>query len=106
MKEQIEQMKSELRNLRLQVSAPVPEQTKDLSLVGLIPKFSGSDKAVSVKYFFDTVESTAAIGNWSDSDKIPTIKLYTFKEIFISIQPIITSKRIKISNVYTWKVNL
>lgn len=70
LKEQIEQMQTELRNLRVQVSAPVPQQTKDLSLLGLIPKRSGSDKAVSVKDFFDTVESTAGIGNWSDSDKI------------------------------------
>jgi hypothetical protein len=63
LKEQIEQMQTELRNLRVQVSAPLSQQTKDLSLVGLIPKWSGSDKAVSVKDFFDTVESTAGIGN-------------------------------------------
>ena len=68
LKEQIEQMQTELRNLRVKDSAPVLQQTKDLSLVGLIPKWSWSDKAVSVKDFFDTEESNAGIGNWSDTD--------------------------------------
>jgi hypothetical protein len=99
-------MQTELRNLRVEVSAPDPQQTNNLSLVGLIPKWSGADKAVSVKDFFDKVESIAGIGNWSDSDKIPTIKLCNFKEIFVSILPSITSKRIKISNVFTRIVNV
>jgi hypothetical protein len=99
-------MHTGLRNFRVELSASVPQQTKDLSLVGLIPKWSGSDKVVSVKGFFDTVESTAGIGNWSDSDKITTIKLCTFKEIFVSILPFITSNSIKNSNMYTQKVNV
>jgi hypothetical protein len=72
-------MHTGLRNFRVEVSAPVPQQSKYLSLVGLIPKWAESDKAVSVKDFFDTVEATAGIGNWSESDKIPTIKMCNFK---------------------------
>jgi hypothetical protein len=70
LKQQIEHLQTELGNLRVQVSSQVPQQTKDLSLLGLLPKWPGTDKAVSVKDYFDTVESTARIGNWSDPDKI------------------------------------
>jgi hypothetical protein len=39
-------------------------------LINFIPKWSGTDKAVNVKDFFDSVESSAKVGNWTDTDKI------------------------------------
>ena len=45
LKQQTEQLQTELGNLRVQVSSQVPQQTKDLSLLGLVPKWSGTDKA-------------------------------------------------------------
>jgi len=53
---------------------------KDLSLVSLIPKWSGTEKSVSVKEFFELVESSAKIGNWSESDKIQ-ITVLKFTEV-------------------------
>jgi hypothetical protein len=44
--------------------------TKDLSLVGLIPKWSGTEKAAPLSEFFEAIEGTARLGNWSDADKI------------------------------------
>jgi hypothetical protein len=44
--------------------------SKDLSLVALIPKWSGNEAAVPQNEFMDAMEGSARIGNWSDSDKI------------------------------------
>ena len=48
-----------------------------MSLVALLPKLAGTDKATPLKEFFDTIESTARIGNWSNEDmvRIATLKL-------------------------------
>jgi hypothetical protein len=59
-----------LRNLSTQVRSQRNSNMKDLSLISLIPKWSGTDKAISIHEFFDAVESTARTGNWRDSDKI------------------------------------
>ena len=70
LKQQVEVLQRELGNLRLQVTSQSPVQSKDLSLINLIPKWSGTDKAVNVRDFFDSVESSAKVGNWTDIDKI------------------------------------
>jgi hypothetical protein len=59
---------------------------KDLSLNSLVPKWSGTEKSVSVKEFFESVESTAEIGNWSDSDRkqITILKLTEAARAFYS----------------------
>jgi hypothetical protein len=44
--------------------------SKDLSLVALIPKWSGNEAAVPLNEFMDAIEGSARIGNWSDADKI------------------------------------
>ena len=51
--------------------------TKDLSLVSLITKWAGSDKAVPLHEFFVAIEGSARVGNWSEQDKIQvaTLKL-------------------------------
>jgi hypothetical protein len=41
-----------------------------MSLVGLIPKWPGTEKATPLAEFFEAIEGTARIGNWSDADKI------------------------------------
>jgi hypothetical protein len=62
--QQMARLQSEVQNLQaqLQVRPPV---TKELSLVALAPKWAGTDKAVPLNEFFETIESTARIGNWS-----------------------------------------
>ena len=48
-----------------------------MSLVALVRKWSGTDKAVPLREFFETIESTGKIGNWTHEDmvKIATLKL-------------------------------
>ena len=41
---------------------------KDLSLVSLVPKWSGGESAPPIQEFFDTIEGSAVIGNWTQAD--------------------------------------
>jgi len=41
---------------------------KDLSLVSLVPKWSGGESATAIHEFFDTIEVSAAIGNSTKVD--------------------------------------
>jgi len=41
---------------------------KDLSLVSLVPRWSGGESAPPIQEFFDTIEGSAAIGNWTQAD--------------------------------------
>jgi hypothetical protein len=52
------------------LQARLQKTTKDLSLVSLIPKCSGNTKSGPFHEFLCTVESTAAVGNWSDEDMV------------------------------------
>jgi hypothetical protein len=38
--------------------------------VSLIPKWAGNDKAVPLQEFFNAIEGSAMMENWSDFDKI------------------------------------
>jgi hypothetical protein len=52
----VENLQAEVRNLRAHVSSSKPTTAKDLSLVSLLPKWSGTEKSVSVEEFFESVE--------------------------------------------------
>jgi hypothetical protein len=85
----VENLQAEISNLRAQVSSGRPTAPKDFSLISLIPKWSGTEKSVSVKEFFDSVESSAKIRNWSDFDKvqITALKLTEVAKAFYSSNP-------------------
>jgi len=82
----VENLQAEISNLRAQVSSGRPTAPKDLSLISLIPKWSRTEKSVSVKEFFESVESSAIIGNWSQFDKIQitVLKLTEIAKAFYS----------------------
>jgi hypothetical protein len=48
-----------------------------LSLVSIVPKWAGRDKAIPLHHFFEAIDSAARIGNWTDPDRlqIAVIKL-------------------------------
>jgi hypothetical protein len=85
----VESLQAEVRSLRAQVSSSRPTTAKDLSLVSLIPKWSGTEKSVSVEEFFESVESSAKIGCWSDQDKIQIsiLKISEVAKAFYSSSP-------------------
>ena len=43
---------------------------KDLSLITLVPKWTGTDAAVTLEEFISSVESSARLGRWEESDKV------------------------------------
>lgn len=59
----------EVEKLQSQLKSRSPV-TKDLSLVVFVPKFSDNDKAVPLHEYFEILEITARIGNWSPDDMI------------------------------------
>jgi hypothetical protein len=67
--QQMERLQQQLQNLHAQLQLRQPA-TKDLSLVSLIPKWAGNEKAAPLQEFFNAIEGSAKVGNWSDADKI------------------------------------
>jgi hypothetical protein len=64
------QSKNDIRSLRERLSTAMPTVHKDLSLNSLVPKWSGSETAVPLEEFFLSIEGSAQIGHWEESDKI------------------------------------
>ena len=62
---------------------------KDLSRVSLVPKWSGGDSAPPIQEFFDTIEGSAAIGNWTQADmkQVCALKLTDAARAFYSATP-------------------
>jgi hypothetical protein len=67
--QQMARLQLEVQSLQSQLQAR-PTVTKDLSLVSLIPKWAGNDKAIPIHDFFEAIEGSARVGNWSEADKI------------------------------------
>jgi len=74
---ELEQSKAEIVRLRERTSMGLPTVHKDLSLISLIPKWSGSESAVPLEEFLASVDSVARIGNWDQRDclEIAALKL-------------------------------
>ena len=45
-----------------------PTVHKDLSLVSLVPEWSGAESAISLEEFFSSIEGSANIGHWAEAD--------------------------------------
>jgi hypothetical protein len=52
------------------MSLGVPTIHKDLSLVALIPKWSGQESTVTLEEFLSSIESSARLGRWEDADRV------------------------------------
>ena len=71
-KDEILRAKTEIQRLRECISnMSVGSQIvhKDLSLVTLVPKWSGTDAPVTLEEYLSSIVSAAKIGPWSDPDK-------------------------------------
>jgi len=58
---ELEQSRAEIVRLRERMSTGLPTVHKDLSLISLIPKWSGSESAVPLEEFLTCVDSAARI---------------------------------------------
>ena len=77
LQQELEESKSEIQRLRERMSLGAPTVQKDLSLISLIPRWSGSDSTNSLEEFILTLEVSAHIGRWElkDTVEIAALKL-------------------------------
>ena len=66
---ELQETKAELRQLRERVSAGTQTVHKDLSLVSLVPKWSGSESGIPLEEFLSSIEGAAQVGLWDNSDR-------------------------------------
>ena len=60
----------EIERLKERVSTSLtPIVHKDLLLIRVIPKWSGSDDTVTLKEFLESIESSGRIGRWTENDQ-------------------------------------
>jgi hypothetical protein len=72
--QQLSKLQLEVQNLQAQLQAK-SLVTKDVSVVSLVPKWTGTDKGIPLNEFLEAVERAAWIGNWSDKDKVQVVIL-------------------------------
>ena len=65
---ELEESKQEIRRLRERLSLGTLTVHKDMSLVSLVPKWSGTETAVSLDEFFASIDGATQIGLWEQSD--------------------------------------
>jgi hypothetical protein len=65
---ELEQARQEVARLRERLTTGLPAVHKDLSLISLVPKWSGANAIVPLEEFLASVEGAAKIGNWNSND--------------------------------------
>jgi len=75
LQQELEESKSEIQRLKERMSLGTPTVHKDLSLILLIPKWSGSDSTNSLVEFISTLEASARIGKWEPENTVEIITL-------------------------------
>jgi len=84
LQQEIEDSRSEIQRLRERMSLGAPTVHKDLSLISLIPRWSGSASTNSLEEFISTLEASARIGRWEPKDavEIAALKLEISARVF------------------------
>ena len=67
---ELEESKAVIQRPKERLSGGPPTVHKDLSLVSLVPKWSGLNSAVPIKEFFASIEGAAQIGKWERPDQV------------------------------------
>jgi len=67
---ELSETRNEVQRLKERMSLGAPTVHKDLSLISLVPKWSGQDSTVTLEEFFESIEASARIGRWEQIDQI------------------------------------
>jgi len=67
---ELAETKIELQQLRERMFTATPTIHKDLSLIALVTKWSGSESTVTLEEFFSSIEASARIGRWEEKDQV------------------------------------
>ena len=86
LQQELAESKTEILRLKEHMSLGTPTVHKDMSLISLIPTWSGSETAVPLEEFFSSLEGAAKIGRWQESDKLQVaiLKLTDSARLFYS----------------------
>jgi hypothetical protein len=91
--QQLASLQRVVQNLQtqLQANAEVTRDpiTKDLSLVSLVPKWTGTMGTAPLSEFFEAVETAAHVGRWSEADKVSlaALRLSDAAKVFYNSKP-------------------
>ena len=66
---ELTETRSEVQRLKERMSLGAPTVHKDLSLISLVPKWSGLYSAVTSQEFFASIEASAKIRHWEQTDQ-------------------------------------
>jgi len=77
LKLELSESQIEIQRLRDRLATAPPTVYKDLAFISLVPKWSGSESAVSLEEFFSSIEGSAKIGHWAEADclQVAALKL-------------------------------
>ena len=67
---ELSETRNEVQRLKERMSLGAPTVHKDLSLISLVPKWSGQDFTVTLEEFFESIEASSRIGRWEQIDQI------------------------------------
>ena len=98
---ELTETKNELQRLKERMSIGTPTVHKDLSLISLVPKWSGLDSGVTLEEFFASIETSAKLGRWLENDQreIAVMRFSGFCETILSVIHRITRRRNDVANV-------
>ena len=77
LQQELEESKLEIQRLRERMSLGAPIVHKDLSLISLVPRWSGLESTNSLEEFISTLEVSKRIGRWEPKNtlEIAALKL-------------------------------
>jgi len=67
---ELAEAKLEVQRLKDRMTVGIPTVHKVLSLITLVPKWTGTEAAVTLEVFISSIESSARIGRWEEADKV------------------------------------
>jgi hypothetical protein len=74
---QLAEFKAKVARLRDRLSVGDPTVHKDLSLVSLVHRWTGTDSASPLEEFLNSIDSAAELGRWTAQDcvRVATLKI-------------------------------
>jgi hypothetical protein len=93
---QLAESKAEIARLIERLSIGAPTVHKDLSLVSLIPRWSGEESGTPLEEFIESIDSAAQLGRWTSSDcaRVLVLKLTEPARLFYNICSILHRRRV------------
>jgi len=95
LREELAESKAEVQRSRERSSTGMPTAHKELSLVSVIPKWSGADTGITLEEF-SSIEGSSKIGRWECPDllQVASLKLTEGEKLFYSTCPEIHSEKV------------